>query len=836
MTFLQTIAWLLTMLQLMVLNVGYGAWGTDTGPFPLPPTPENDISADGTISPSVLYAAQVQNAAQGFYNDAKRGQYTMRNANAALTHDLDGCRRASLRTSSGGVYFEDTMDVFYTAGGKTWYATDSVQEGRVNAIRLGLYYLEAHVRDLNFARGSGGAFWADKTYHVYGDRLYQELVLYASKPSTALQDFGLEIKIPVKKVAAVEEKEGYVAFDIKDVGVVGFILPADGSGGTAKLTTEKDNYVFRQTANYTPGTGVNANDESGGHALNSVRFGNRIYTDTTHDFAGVAAVAAEERSPLTDVAVEGGNGNVRFAGYEALRGCYLFTMDGTGFNEAWADRDMRFEAPLRFSSESDRDIYVRINGASGGLEAAAILDDQGKLAPIQVEVCKNFQGDGGESFYSVKDYMYGDSFFPLRLKGGETLRLTLLNLYQNWGKNPLKQLSSIEFHVSYYHLSTGVTESNCIAPYFVNPRDGWVLPDFRGASGTMWSSQPQYNSVGRLRFANYQRSLPKNIKGEYVSSRIDSAGLSYADITTAYRSDCGSYDYTLRHTEFPQTDENRTYYTLDIAFRRDMAFRNARRDFELFSFDGRSVRYGKAGWLGEDNQPQTKALNAKSLPLLTACEIIPLGSDCPYFGFFDMRRDEKTDASFGSNFALIVRDSEITAGGAPFDGGFAFKNSDDGKDNFGALTLNAKYLAFKAGDRIRVDFILLPWGTGTEPSDANVRAVREDSALHPLVLTAEKGAAIPDAVLPIVACEDGQAQFTLGGGGGRSAVRINGFAQSECPALEHRTENGWEPVAAASDTHGDDGYTVFYNPETGLYDFAFVLDTPGGEETYRAGF
>ena len=836
---LQAFAWLCTAMQLLFLNVAYGPWGAAAGPEPPPLTPTNDISGDSSISPSVLYASQTQNLAQGYYTDAKRTAYTAQNGNVSLTHELNdrACKRATLRSPAGGIYLEDTMDVFYTAKGKTWYAAGSAKRGRVNAIRLGLYYLEAHVRDLNFSLLSGGAFWADKIYHVYGDRLYQELVLYASKPSTALQSFGLEIKIPARRVAAMEQKDGYVAFDVKDVGVVGFIIPSDGSTGAVTVTTEKGNYVFRQTAAYAPGTGINANDESGGYDLYCVRFGNRIYTDNTHDFAGIAAAAREERDPLTEIAVEGGNANARFVGYEALRGCYLFTMDGTGFKEAWADPDMRFEAPLQFTSADERDIYVRMNGASGGLEAAAILDEKGQLAPLPVEVCKNYQGDGGEPFYSIMDYGYGDSFFPLRLQGGGPLRLTVLGLYQNWGRHPLKQLSSIEYFVSYYHLSTGVTESNCIAPYFVHGRDGWVLPDFRGCSGTMWDGYPQFNSVGRLYFPTYRRSIFEILKGEYIDSHIDSTGLSYADITTSYRSDCGSYDYTLRHTEFPQTDENRTYYTLDITFRRDIAFKNARRDFSLFSFDGRDVSFGKIGWLDEYNQPQTRAVN----PAKLFTEYISLGDDCPYFGYFDMRRPAKTDSIMGMNFALIVRDSEITVGGQHYDGGFAFKNrygfTLNGPLNYGALTLDAKRLTFKAGDRVRVDFILLPWGTGAEPGDDNARAVREDSALRPLEVAAAAGRVIPDVALPIVESENGRAEFTLSGGGGapvRYAVRVNGFESPACPVLQREAGGSWETVTLAG-PNGGDGHTVFYNPETGLYDFAFVLEARGGGETYRVG-
>ena len=849
-------AFLLAMMQLAFLNVTYGPWGASTGPLPPPEPPSHDISADSPLSPSVLYAAEVGNLPQGFYTDAARGQYAMRNADMVLTHDLRSGKRATLQSLSGGAYLEDTMDVFYTSGGKTYYAADSLKDARVNTIRLGLYYYEAHVRDLNFNKASGGAFWADKAYHLYGDRLYQELILFASQPTTALQSFGLEVKLPVDDVAAYEKNEAYAAFDIKGVGVVGFIFPADGSTGEVTLDTEGGNYVLRQMAAYPPGAPVRANDESG-EGLYDVRFGNRIYTDRTHSFAGIQAAAEEERNPLTaaDIAVTGGNANARFLGYEALRGSYSFAMDGSDFNRAYySEPDVHFAAPLRFESPDDRDVYVRMNGSAGGLEAAAVLDGGGLLAPLPVEVCKNFQGDGGEPFYSIPDYQYGDSIFPLRLQGGEALDLTLLNLYQNWGKLPLKQISSIEFHTSYYHLSTGVTESNCIAPYFVYGRDGWTLPDFRGRSGVMWGGQPQFNSLGRLYFANYRRSLLKNYVSEYVDSRIDSAGPSYADITMTYRADCGSYDYTLRHMEFPQTDENRTYYTLDLVFNRDMTFHNARRDLELFSFDSRwkFLRFQQAGWLDKNNQPQAKAT---SFPWLSnAMEYIPLGDDCPYFGLFDLEARDDIEPSVGASFALIVKDSEITVGGEPWEGGLSFKlgtkprgdgflgilpfNLGNGDDiNCAALTLDSERMQFKAGDRIKIDMILLPYGTGFETTDAGARAVREDSALNPLAIEAAVGSVVSDAWLPIVDSDGGLARFTLRGGNNNAAVRVNGFRRSACPTLEkwNAAAAAWETVDLAS-VNGYDGYTVFYNPVTGLYDFAFVVMTTGAEAEYRCGY
>ena len=43
----------------------------------------------------------------------------------------------------------------------------------------------------------------------------------------------------------------------------------------------------------------------------------------------------------------------------------------------------------------------------------------------------------------------------------------------------------------------------------------------------------------------------------------------------------------------PQTDENRTYYNMKITFNEDVEYENFARDFDLFYFDGRFVRFEK---------------------------------------------------------------------------------------------------------------------------------------------------------------------------------------------------------------------------------------------------
>lgn len=838
-------ATILAFLQFVFCGVSYGEFGeivpTETEKTEI----VNDIDGQTNMSDSIKFANEVKNQVQAKYTDSDRSAYEMKNSQMIFTHSLAKKNSASVTDLDGNVFIADSFDTYFvTSDGKTYYSSNSSDEGRVNTIRLGEYYYECHVRDFD---GKSSLFKVDKTYHVYGDRLYNQFTLLASEETTALQEFGSIVKIPASSVVSFQakDKDGvhinttgetatleYVAFDIKNVGIAGFIIPSDGSTKLVSLSLEDGYYVLKQVANYTAGTGINKNDETGSSPLNNVTFGARIYTDTTHSFQGIDKETYLERNPLAGVSVELSNSGARYLGYDALRGAYTFTMNGTDFTTAYNNPEWQFKAPITITSDTyDRTFYIRMFGTCGCLEAGAILDDTDTLVPIDVEVCKNFQGDGGEPFYSVKDYQYGDSFFPISIKAGKTLSFTLLNLYQNWGKYPLKQLSSIEFHVSYYHLSTGTTESNCIAPYFVYEKDGWLLPDFRTRSGNIWASQPQFNSVGILKFMNYTPKVlglidKETVLSEYVDAEISSVGQTYADITQNYISDCGSYEYTIRHVEFPQTDENRTYYTLEVNFLRDIDFANFKRDFDLFYFDGRYVEYNKAGYLDENNNAVTVDVNSG-----ISTKYYTLGSDSPYFSFFDVTDETEHQIAnyFGCNFGLIVRDSEIIIGGEESNIPLVFREQSTSEKSSGVLTLDAKKVSFKAGDSIKMTLVLLPWGVGTEETDAQVLAVREDSALNPVTVTATTGTVKEDKLVPTVICENNEAQFSIKGGRNNIAVRVDGFTNLQCPDIYM---NGEKLELASS--NGYDGYSVFYNDD-GTYGFSFVYEAkdPYTEYTFE---
>lgn len=836
-------ATVLAFLQLFFSGVAYGDFGENATPDKEKTEIVNNIDGHTNMAESIKYANEVKNQAQAKYTDPDRSAYEMKNNNMIFTHTLGAKNSATLTDLEGNVYIADSFDTYFTdISGKTYYSSDSSSVGRVNTIRLGEYYYECHVRDFD---GKSTDFKVDKTYHLYGDRLYNQLTLMSQEATIDLLEFGSIVKIPADSVVSFRASVAgtvftnttgetdalqYLAFDIKDVGVVGFIVPSDGSVKSVSLTLEDGYYIFKQVANYSPRTGINKFDETGLQPLNNVTFGTRIYTDKTHSFDGIEKEAYLERSPLSGITVEENDFGAKFIGYDALRGAYTFTMNGTDFTTAYNNPEWQFKAPVTIKSDNNnRTFYIRMFGTNGCLEAGAILDDKDTLVPIDVEVCKNFAGDGGEPFYSVKDYQYGDSFFPVSIKAYETLSFTLLNLYQNWGKFPLKQLSSIEFHVSYYHLSTGTTESNCIAPYFVFEKDGWTLPDFRTRSGNMWAEQPQFNSVGILKFVNYTPKVlglfnKKTVLSEYKDGKISSVGQTYSDIKNTYISDCGSYEYTLRHVEFPQTDENRTYYEVEIDFLRDIDFANFKRDFDLFYFDGRSAKFDKAGYLDESNTPVIT-----NVEKTIATKYYTLGSDSPYLGFFDVSKEaeHQIEARFACNFGLVVRDSEIVMNGEKADIPLVFREFSINEKSQGALTLDTKKASFKAGDSIKLTLVLLPWGVGYEETDSTVLTVREDSALKPVTVTATKGEVKADKLVPTVIAENNEAEFTVKGGRNNIAVRVDNFSSLECPEI---LMNG-EKVSPAS-SNGYDGYSVFYNDD-GTYSFSFVYEAKDPDTEYR---
>ncbi len=682
----------------------------------------------------------------------------------------------------------------------------------------------------------------DRTYHVYSDKLHQSFRIVAVSDLIGAREYGIVWKVEKDIVDALQIRDGsgihsdlsfdsssveYVAFHIIDNGVVGIIIPAEDSG-TDKVTVEdKDGYYIVRQFTDAP-KDLEANKD---HTM-----GNRLHNDKTSTFDAIDKEADLERHPLTDIQIIDSNARAKFTGYDYIKGCYIVTKNGSDFNGAYQknNRNKYFTSKVTVSGDaSQRNIYMRFAAKSGSLECAALLDENDMLLPVPMEVCKNFSGEYEEPFYDPKDTQYGDSIFPLVVKSGESVTFTEIHLYQNWGIYALKQISSIQFFIGYYHLSTGVTESNCIAPYFVYGKDGWTLPDFRGCSGVMWSGQPQFTSVGINKWLSYMNNEGIKIQSEYTGTDIRSSGQTYADMDYSYISDCGSYKFTLRHVEFPQNDENRTYYTISVEFLKDLTIGNVRDDFNIIFFDSRDSNFTDFMYLSSDGS----VVNEKLPTSGSSDNKYELQKGSFYYAIYGPKTTSGADKTGTDvmNYALIMRSSDVTVGGKKWDGTYLVRYSFDGKLDHLALTFNEGKMAFKKGDRMEFNVILLPFGGKTDDVMNHVPVVYEDSVLYPVRLTAVTGSIIEDEYIPKILAENNTAEFILTGSRNLNTVVVYGIDVLKKPKI-YKLE-GESCVEYDTSVKGYDGYQVSLCEDgTYAYSFVYEIGSPQDEVRFKVEF
>lgn len=713
-------------------------------------------------------------------------------------------------------------------------------KGNITALRLDLegsagekIYVE-EVKAIKTERSGIPPVLLDRTLHTYADKLHQELHFVATDAIDAenMTAYGMETEIDASRVRAMliidangehTSVDGVdwatvtaVAFDIDRAGVLGFILPDTDGVGQITVYERDGDYVIdqRQSAR-----GSYA-------AYDEFYIGHRLYTDDSHHFDGFRAAHREEYEALT-VTVTSTDFGGKYVGYDALRGAYRLELQGMDFGEAYdnqRDRHYRIDVQVE-GNGTDRNVYLYTHTASGGLECAVLLDERDQVLPYLLQVSKNFQGENEEPIFDRGDESYGEVYFPIAVGGDETLTFSVLNLYQNWGIYALKQISSIQFFAPYYHLSTGVTETNCIAPYYVYGKDLWTLPDFRSMSAPLWSSQPQHTSGGRLYFLEYTDAEGHRYASEATGDEILSHGPVYSDIRMDYLSDDGRIAVEYRHLEMPQTDENRTYYQIHMTVLEDISFDNFKEDFTFFSMDGRSVFYSTLGYLDENDQSVVTTTNNTQT---TAWHT--LGKNAPFVSYSYVRNNRDY-----VNLAAIIKDWNVTVGGTAYDGGIVLADVKTAEGlNYARLTLDLGEVTLRAGDTLDFDMILLPWGSQLTASNdiSSVLNVRNDTCLDPIKTEAKTGAVIDDPYMPLIRAENGTAEFTLSGADHLIAVRIYGFEDYGKPVIEEYKDGRWIPYETAS-ANGYDGYSVYYDGD-GTYSFAFIVDMSGDSpRTFR---
>ena len=671
----------------------------------------------------------------------------------------------------------------------------------------------------------------DRVMYTYPDKIHTALHMVTTDEEKGMTAYGMETVIDKSRVKSMLVIDGSgehtslegvdwntavaVAFDIDRAGVFGYILTLDE--GVGKLTvTEKDGYyVIDQKAPAKASYG----------RLEDIYLSQRLYNDATHSFDGFRKAVREERNPLTLTVTSKAFG-AKAMGYDALRGAYRMDLQGTDFNAAYyknPDLHYRVDANVKGDTD-DRNIYLYTHAQAGCLESAVLLDQNEQVLPYVMQVCKNFQGENEEPIYDHGDTQYGEAYFPLSVKSGETLTFSVLNLYQNWGKYPLKQISSIQFHAPYYHLSTGATETNCIAPYFVYGKDKWTLPDFRAMSAPLWSGQPQHTSAGRLYFLQYTDAEGNEYASENTVDDMVSHGPVYSDIWMSYISDDGRISVDYRHLEMPQTDENRTYYEVRMEILEDISFSDFKNDFSFFSMDGRSVVYDTLGYLDENNEPvvtNTAKTNREKFHVLGDKSPFVSYSHAPATGDY-------------VNMAVVIKDYALTLSGETITPAMVFTDVFRDGVNYASLSFNLGEVTLKAGDTITINMILLPWGSQLNAADdiSSVLNVRNDTCLDPIKVDVKTGTLLADPYMPQIKAENGVAEFTLSGADSTMAVRVYGYDDYTKPIIEEYVGGAWVTYNVASEKNGYDGYMVYYDGD-GTYSFAFIVDMSNGARTFR---
>ena len=688
---------------------------------------------------------------------------------------------------------------------------------------------------------SAPAVLLDRTFHTYSDKMNQVLHFVATEYLTGIDSMGMITKISANTVdkLIVKDKNGthtsldgvdfdsceYVGFDIKGVGILGFILLPHENSGRLEITLSDGVYTVTQSA-CPKGGELYANPDSTG---DDFYMGHRLYTDESHSFDAFLIEAEYERNPLQSVQGDA------YVGYDALRGAYRYSIGGTGFNEPFfSEQNRHYSSDISITAESDRKIYAYTTTTSGCGENALILGKDDLLLPIPVMICKNFKGENEEPIYDPGDPSYSETYFPISLKAGETVELTVLNLYMNWGQIPLKQLSSIQYFWPYYHLSLGTTETSCISPLY-GARDLWTLPDFRSMSMPYWfelpkgqgySNQPQHTHGGFQYFLQYTDAEGNYSATENYHNNIISSGPTYTDVKMDYISDDGKIKVSYNHVELPETDELRAYYEINYEVLADISIADFAKDFSFYSLEGYAGAYKKIGYLGAGNKVVQGTVNASATP-----EVLKLGDQYPYVALYDLEATAEDWANNNVNLGFVIYGSEMTIGGQKCDAGFVLV----GQNSKYSLSLDLENVTLKAGDTMKLCLIISPWGFYTSTDDSNMQEIRENTCINGVKLTVQDGEAVDSVFVPSVKSSNGKsAEFTISGGSNNKAVRIYGFDKLTAPVIYEKIDGEWVELTINSSktpdskgySHYYDGYTVYYD-RNGTYSYAFAFNMDG---------
>lgn len=517
---------------------------------------------------------------------------------------------------------------------------------------------------------------------------------------------------------------------------------------------------------------------------------------------------AEEISPLDADSFSAVDG--QWLGYDQPSGLYVLEMLANRraftFENAWKVASRRMETPVVVpASATPRSVTVLARSGTGNLEAGVVTDPQGFPRAIPAFVVKNFAGEKEET----DDRAFGDIIFPLQVGPDQPREHRVMGLYQTWGRNMLKQVSSIRFFNIYWHLSTGLSETTCFTHAWMNIRNTLVsIPDFRPYSGPFLMGQPQHDCFSWPGFLNY-RTKDGEIFPMYRRTEFHSIAPCLAHFTMHFRTGDDAADLAVEAWEIPQNDEARTFLRIRYAWDKPAKIEgDARKNFRwLQMFEKYPVR--EIVWLDADGKERsTKANGGENFPLGT-----PLAKNWPYAGAHEGRDN------FGT--IMLVQRLEGRLGGRPVER--AHLTAKFGEENgHYAFTTDQASLSLIAGDFLEADILLMPHGEVTTPFHKPNRERLHWAERPPRVSAVARGTKLRDFPATLRATDDAAA-FRVTGGLNMIPLIVGGFSARATPMLWK--DGLWQD----QQHHGGDGYQVDAE-DGGTFRFTFNYPIRGTEE------
>lgn len=322
--------------------------------------------------------------------------------------------------------------------GTMFSSLNSIEPSRVNVYRRGPYYIETHWLDIQLCDSEGNVapVKGEIVFYSYPEKTHLQVILHVTGP-IEVNSAGIAFELNAVNCATMADCPVSEHMRLNDFLLIqrdnnaptcAFVYPVPG--GVDDVVMEKTdagvrviNYIYSRDVHNSETRKWNEGDKpSAAFELMPLHV-----SETTPE------LEAEIR-PLMFSSFNASQGQT--LGYDPVRGCYKVQTDNPGFFSYHYYENRNDYETASFSVRNDdllRKIYVlhETRQKPGHVECGVVLDRNGDMLPITVQISKNFDGEKEEPFYNPDDTAFSETFFPLYLQPQEQRQLTSLHLYQN---------------------------------------------------------------------------------------------------------------------------------------------------------------------------------------------------------------------------------------------------------------------------------------------------------------------------------------------------------------------------------------------------------------------